>query len=128
MAVSTQPHLPLRRCPRNRVENKEGVFSGSKVVSDAAGAVLLRCKKSPLSRAKWTLTDGRSGGVVCKTKTIAGMVKIAVEAAFPGRRETLLITPNFEDLSRRVHRQCLAKCAAPAHKAAWRWLAGHAAR
>lgn len=95
-----------------RVESKEGVFSGSKTVSDAAGTVLLRAKKSPLSRAKWALTDGRSGGVVCKTRTISGMVKIAVEASFPGRRESLVIAPNMNDLSRRV---CLCPAAQALH-------------
>lgn len=82
--------------------NKEGIFSGSKVLSDASGAPLLRCKKSPLSRAKWTIACAKSGAELCKTKTNPGLAKIAVEAAFPGRRETLTVTPNFNDLSRWV--------------------------
>lgn len=80
--------------------NKEGLFSGSKVLSDASGMPLLRCKKNPLSRAKWTIACARSGKELCKTKTNPGLAKIAVEAAFLGRRESLIITPNFNDLSR----------------------------
>lgn len=94
-----EPPLPA---PLPRVVNKEGIFSGSKVLSNAAGTPLLRAKKSPLSRAKWTISCASSGAELCKTKTNPGLAKIAVEAAFPGRRETLVAVPNFNDLSQCV--------------------------
>jgi uncharacterized membrane protein YagU involved in acid resistance len=55
--------------------------------------VLLTCKKSLLSLAKWSISLP-NGTVVAKTSTISGMVKYAIEVKFPGRSGKFVVSPD----------------------------------
>ena len=85
------PHCSRVPGPR-RLENSHGFFS-KKVLYDGHGNVLLTCKKSLLSLAKWSISLP-NGTVVAKTSTISGMVKYAIEVKFPGRSGKFVVSPD----------------------------------
>lgn len=78
-----------------RLQNKKGVFSESKELTDSQGNVLLTCKKNPISLAKWSI-KGPGGTEVAKTRTVPGMVKYGVEVFVTshGSDPVFLLTPD----------------------------------
>ncbi|KAL4431105.1 hypothetical protein ABPG75_006361 [Micractinium tetrahymenae] len=54
-----------------RLENKTGLLVDRKTLYDGQGNVLLRCKKTPLSLAKWTIR-GPGEEVLAKSRTVPG--------------------------------------------------------
>lgn len=83
-----------------RLQNSNGVFSGKKVLYDGHGAVLLTCKKNPLSLAKWSISLP-DGSLAAKTSTLAGMVKYGIEATLashPGCKFVVAPDPSLQNV------------------------------